>query len=78
VPRNIVTLDPRSSLFGRKRHAQERVLAAVGERYRFRKEEAWVEIDFPKRMGDQAQAQVVTELDRIEPNWRLFRIHPRE
>jgi hypothetical protein len=77
VPRNVVTLSPRFDFFGRNREARERLLSALGERYRFRAVENRVEIDFPKRLGREAKAQVVAELDRIDPDWgRLFRLYP--
>ena len=65
-------------LLGRKEAARERVLAALGERYRFRAVEEAAQIDFPKRRSSrEAKAEVVAELDRIDPNWRrLFRIYP--
>ncbi len=79
MPRNVVTLDPRLDFFGRKKRAQERLLTALGERYRFRRVENRVEIDFPKRLGSEAKAQVVAELDRIDRDWRrLFRLYPRD
>ncbi len=75
MPRKVVTLEPRLDLFSRKRHARDRVLTALAARYRFRKEENWIEFDFPKRLGKEAKKQVVAELDRMYPNWRrLFRI----
>ena len=79
MPRNVVTLEPRLDFFGRKRKAQERLLSAIEERYRVRKVENSVRIDFPKRVGKQGKAQVVAELDRIDPNWRrVLRIYPRD
>jgi hypothetical protein len=79
VPRNVVTLVPRSDILGRKRDARERVLAALGERYRFRTKETQFEIDFSKRRArHEVKAEVIAELERIDPNWRrLFRIYPR-
>jgi hypothetical protein len=79
VPRNVVTLVPRSDILRRKRQARERVLTALGERYRFRRKETQVELDFPKRRPrDEVKAEVVAELDRIDPGWRrLFLIYPR-
>jgi hypothetical protein len=79
VPRNVVRLSPRLDLFGRKRQKRSRVLAALRERYRFREVETWVEIDFPRRAGTAARAEVVAELDRIDPKWRrLFQLYPRD
>lgn len=78
MPRNVVTLSPRADLLRRRDEARERILAALGDRYRFRREATHVEIDFSKRRASaEVKAEVVAELDRIDPRWRrLFRIYP--
>lgn len=79
MPRNVVTLVRRLDFYGRQKQAQEPLLTALGERYRFRRVENGIEIDFPKRLGSEAKAQVVAELDRIDADWRrLFRLYPRD
>jgi hypothetical protein len=78
MPRNVVTLVPRFDLVGRRAQAREHLLETLGRRYRLRRVENRVEIDFPKRLETEAKAQVAAELDRVDADWRrVFRLYPR-
>jgi hypothetical protein len=82
MPRNVVTLVPRWRLFGSRRVRQARVVEALADRYRYRRETdpARIEIDFPKSKGKaRAKDEVAAVLDTIDPNWRrLFVLYPTE
>ncbi|HEX8105701.1 MAG TPA: hypothetical protein VF533_24005 [Solirubrobacteraceae bacterium] len=76
MPRNVVTLVPRVVAFARP-GTRARVEAALGERFRYRRADDRIEIDFPKSRSDAKQA-VIAALDGIEPGWRrVFRVYPR-
>jgi hypothetical protein len=83
MPRNVVTLAPRASLFRRKKHdeARTRIAALLAQRFRPRyREDGVIQIDFPKRYSArQAKGQVAIELDQIDRNWsRYYRLYPTE
>lgn len=82
MPRNVVTLTPRWHIRPSRRATQERVTAALAERYRYRAETdpPRIEIDFPKSKGRAtAKEEVAAVLDAIDPNWRrLFVLYPTE
>ncbi len=76
MPRNVVTLSPRLIPFARpgKRAAIE---TALGERFRYRRVDDRIDIDFPKSASD-AKQEVISALDGIDPAWRrVFAIYPR-
>ena len=78
MPRNVVTLSPRS---GVDPEACERILSALERRYRPRRVRTplgeHIELDFPRRMGLAGKAEVVAELDRIDRGWPdLFEVFP--
>jgi hypothetical protein len=74
MPRNVVTLVPRLIPGGR-----QRIEGALGQRYRLRRVDEQIEIDFPKRLGkESARDEVIAELDRIDRRWRrFFVLYPR-
>jgi hypothetical protein len=78
MPRNVVTLVPRLIPRGRPSRRQ-RIEVALGQRFRFRRVGANIEIDFPTRLGkESARDEVIAELDRIDRRWRrFFVLYPR-
>jgi hypothetical protein len=77
VPRNVVTLAPRMVRLARP-GTRAAIEAALAERFRYRREDDRIEIDFPKSDAD-AKQKVVAALDEIEPRWRrVFVLYPRE
>jgi hypothetical protein len=78
-----VSLVPRRSFFRRRERAEARARIAVQLEKRFRprhRKDGVIQIDFSKRSsGRRAKADVVEELDRIDPHWsRVFRLYPTE
>jgi hypothetical protein len=84
VPRNVVTVARRRTwTFWRgsdRVERQDRAVVALTERFRLRASERGdrFEIDFPKSLERRAaKAEVVAELERIDPDWgRLFVVYP--
>ncbi len=76
IPRNVVTLAPR--LIPRARPSRRaKIEAKLQTRYRCRRADDHIEIDFPKSKND-AKQKVVAALDAIDPAWRrLYVIYPR-
>jgi hypothetical protein len=75
VPRNVVTLAPRLLRLARP-GTRAAIEAALAERFRYRRVDAHIEIDFPKSKPG-AKAEVVAALDEIDPRWRrVFVIYP--
>ncbi len=76
IPRNVVTLEPR--LIPRARPSRRaKIEAELQTRYRYRRVDDHIEIDFPKSKNDATQ-EVIAALDAIDPAWRrLFVIYPR-
>ena len=76
MPRNVVTLAPRLIPLVR-RGMREQIEAELSKRYRFRRVDDHIEIDFPKSKSD-AKEEVVAQLDEIDPRWRrVFVVYPR-
>jgi hypothetical protein len=83
MPRNVVTLQPRTLVLPtrKNREARQEIVARLGERYRARRQEdGALEIDFPVKLSRRAaKDQVVSELEEIDPRWRrLFTLYPTE
>src|SRR5688572_30396376 len=83
MPRNVVTLAPRASLFRRRKHdqARARIAGLLAQRFRPRyREDGLIQIDFPKTYSArQAKGDVAIELDRIDQDWpRYYRLYPTE
>jgi hypothetical protein len=52
--------------------------SALAEQFRYRRENDYIEIDFPKSDAD-AKRKVVAALDEINPRWRrVFVLYARE
>lgn len=76
MPRNVVTLSPRLIPFARP-GTRAAIEAALEERFRYRRVDDRIEIDFPKAARD-AKQEVTSALDDINPAWRrVFVIYPR-
>jgi hypothetical protein len=76
MPRNVVTVVPRLIPFARP-GTRAAIEAALEERFRYRRVEDRIEIDFPKGASD-AKQEVISALDGIDPAWRrVFAIYPR-
>ena len=77
MPRNVVTLAPRLVRLARP-GTRAAIESAIAERFRYRREQNHIEIDFPKSDQD-AKRKVVAALDEINPRWRLvFVLYARE
>ena len=71
-----LTLTPRLIPLVRRR-MREQIEAELSKRYRFRRVDDHIEIDFPKSKSD-AKEEVVAQLDEIDPRWRrVFAVYPR-
>jgi hypothetical protein len=76
MPRNVVTLVPRLVAFARPGTRAE-IEVALEERFRYRRVDNRIEIDFPKSKSGSKQ-EVIAALDAISPAWRrVFVIYPR-
>ena len=77
MPRNVVTLAPRLIPLARP-GTRAAIESRLGERFRFRREDDHIEIDFSKSDAE-AKQKVVAALDEIDPRWRrVFVIYPRD
>jgi hypothetical protein len=77
MPRNVVTLAPRLVRLARP-GTRSAIEAALARRFRYRREDDRIEIDFPKP-DREARRKVVAALDEIDPRWRrVFVIYPHE
>jgi hypothetical protein len=77
MPRNVVTLVPRVLVLTRP-GTRGAIETALGERFRFRRVNDRIEIDFPKS-DPEAKRKVVAALDEIDPRWRrVFVIYPHD
>jgi hypothetical protein len=81
VPRNVLSLVPRTFALPTPANRRTRRLVEerLAERCRLRRLPDHIALDFPKRLGhEQARAQVVADLDAIDPRWsRVFVLYPR-
>ena len=76
MPRNVVTLRPRLVPFARP-GTRAKIETALEDRFRYRRVDDHIEIDFPKSKV-AAKQEVISALDAISPAWRrVFVIYGR-
>ena len=77
MPRNVVTLVPRVLRLARP-GTRAAIEEALAQKFRYRREEDSIEIDFPKS-DRESKRKVVAALDQIDRRWRrIFAIYPRD